>query len=329
LSQSSLLSRAVSSVLGAWQRFWFAEIPPHIYGLLRILIGLIACATLLGLRDLPAFWSLDGIVPASDRGLGVKAFLLSHGLGTIAGRGLFFFSLASFASMALGFRTGLAVPLSLVSSLVQISWNVLPLSGAQAVVQVVLFCLIWTDCGAVWSVDAWLAAKREVDSGGQGPPLALIAPLRLVRFQVAMIYLSTGLWKLFSEQWRDGSALHYVLNNHLFRRYPVGLPVSLDWLATAATYGTLFWELGFAFMLLYAPTRRLALVAGVLIHIGMLATIEIGPFSWVMLATYTAFLDPWKVPTLPKELLRDVPANRRSALSSRPTTAPVVGTPSE
>jgi len=309
--------------LKAWQRFWFAEIPPHSYALLRILIGLIGFASLIGLRDLSAFWALDGIVPSDDRGLGLKAFVLSHDLGGVAGQALFVFSLVSFASMTVGFRTGLAVALSLGASLVQIAWNVLPLSGAQATVKVVLFCLIWADCGAVWSLDAWLAARRRRDSDSQDPPLAVIAPLRLVRFQVAMIYLSTGLWKLFNDHWRDGSALHYVLNNHLYRRYPAGLPTSLDWLATAATYLTLFWELGFAFMLLYRPTRRLALLAGVLIHIGMLATIEIGPFSWVMLATYVAFVDPWNVPALPSKLRRFASANGRSLLPARVTTAPV------
>lgn len=299
--------------MAAWERFWFAEVPPHTYALLRILIGLIGVATLFGLRDVPAFWSLEGIVPADDGGLGVKAFLLSRSLGSVAGHVLFFFSLASFAAMTVGLQTGLAVALALLSSLIQISWNVLPLSGAQATVQVILFCLIWADCGAVWSVDAWRDARGRLPSSGRPePPLVPIAPLRMVRFQIAMIYLSTGLWKLSNERWRDGSALHYILNNHLFRRNPHGWPPALDALATAATYGTLCWELGFAFLVLYAPTRRLALLAGVVIHLGMLATMEVGPFSWVMLAAYTAFLDPWKVPALSQRVARYIPALLRT-----------------
>jgi hypothetical protein len=159
----------------------------------------------------------------------------------------------------------------------------------------VLFCLIWAECGTVWSLDAWLARRRALEHRDEAPPMTSIASLRLVRFQVAMIYLSSGCWKLLDAHWRDGSALHYILNENLYRRFPHGLPVALDGLATAATYFTLSWEMAFAAMALWRPTRRLALIAGVLIHAGMLATMEVGPFSWVMLASYVAFLDPCSV----------------------------------
>jgi hypothetical protein len=279
----------------AWERFWFRDVPPHSYALLRMLLGLIGCASLLGLRDVSMFWSLGGLVPADDGGLGLKAFFLANGIGDAAGAGMFAFALASFACMTIGFRTSSAVALSLIASLLQVAWNRLPLSGAHAAIQMILFCLIWAECGTVWSLDAWLARRRAGPQPDEAPPTTSIAPLRLVRFQVAMIYLSSGCWKLLDAHWRDGSALHYILDENLYRRFPHGLPVALDSLATVATYLTLGWEIAFAAMVLWRPTRRLALLAGVLIHAGMLATMEVGPFSWVMLASYVAFLDPGRV----------------------------------
>ena len=53
----------------------------------------------------------------------------------------------------------------------------------------------------------------------------------------------------------------------------------------AATYVTVIWELAFAFLVLFRLTRPIALVGGVLIHLGMMAGIEVGPFSLIMLAT--------------------------------------------
>jgi uncharacterized membrane protein YphA (DoxX/SURF4 family) len=126
--------------------------------------------------------------------------------------------------------------------------------------------------------------------------------LRLIRFQVALIYLNAGLWKIFNPLWREGAAVHYVVQNNVFRRLPQGMPLPFDHAISLLTYGTLAWELTFAFLLLFPPTRRVALVAGILIHLGMLSTIEVGPFHFMMLASYLAFLQPESVPLLPHRL---------------------------
>jgi len=281
-------------IVEAWQRFWFRGIPPHIYALLRIAIGTISLLSLLGLSDLSEFWDLDGFVPI-DRGLGLKPWLFLYGLGNVGGRVLFFGGLASYFCMAVGFRTPWAVAMSLVASITELAWNYFPLSGAFGTTQVILFCLIWADCGSVWSLDAWLKARRVA-----APPVSLapIAPLRLLQIQVALIYLNTGLRKMFVDQWRDGTAVHFVIDNNVFRRFPVHVPPGLEGFTVFLTYATLFWEIGFALLILYGPARRVALVLGVLLHLGMFAVIEIGPFPWVMLASYMAFLDPETVPWL-------------------------------
>ena len=147
-------------------------------------------------------------------------------------RSCHFGCLASFVAMAVGFASGTAVALALAASLVQLSWNYLPLSGAHHAFQAVLFCLVWADCGAVWSVDAWLARRRDGHVGTVRPPRYPIAPLRLIRVQVALIYLSSGLWKLFNPQWRDGSAVHYVLSNNVYHRFPWGVPQWMEGLTT-------------------------------------------------------------------------------------------------
>ena len=59
-----------------------------------------------------------------------------------------------------------------------------------------------------------------------------------------------------------------------------------------ATYITLFWEMSFPIMLFHRWTRRVALLMGVFLHLGLWVALELGPFSWVMLASYIAFLDP-------------------------------------
>lgn len=313
-----LRREAMTELLQRWEEFWFAEVPPHTYALLRIAFGAVGCITLIGLGDLSTFWFLDGLVPLNVGAMSLKQYLFAHGLGDPAGVALYALTVVAFIAMMIGLQTRLAVPTALFTSLLHVSWNYLPLSGSDAALRVFLFCLVWTDCGSVWSVDAWLAARRD---GAARTPLEKVsmAPLRLIRFQIALIYLNAGLWKIFSPLWRSGSAVHYVVQSNVYRRLPDGMPPQFDQFVTLLTYGTLAWELTFAFMLLFAPTRRIALILGVLIHLGMMATIEVGPFHLMMLASYIAFLQPETVSTLPVRLGSMI--RRRRGLTARLETA--------
>jgi hypothetical protein len=260
---------------------------------------MLAVVSLLQERELALFWDVDGLVPGMQDGIGLKASLFAYGLGHVAGRALFFASLAFYGCMALGLWSTMSVGLSFLALTAQWYWNPLPLSGAHAVMQAIVLCLVWADCGSVWSVDSWLARRRRVHGVTDRLVGYPMAPLRLIRVQVALVYLSSGLWKLFNDQWRDGSAIHYVLNNNVYQRFRYQVPPGLDWLTTLLTYGVLFWEISFAFMVMYRPTRRMVILVGVMMHLGMVAAIEIGPFGWVMLASYVSFLEPERVPSLP------------------------------
>ena len=279
-------------VLRVWERFWFEPIPPHLYAVIRILLGVLGCATLLGLSDASVFWDPTGLVPPGGGTLGIKGVLIDHGFGAIGGRALYFISFASCLSAAVGWQSTLAVALAFATSVLQRGWNYLPLSSADDVMRAFLFCLIWSDCGAVWSIDAWLAGRRH--ESRTRTVRSVIAPLRLIRFQTALVYLSAGLWKLYNPLWRDGSAVYYILNTNLYHRFPSLDPALAVPLTAAATYGTLAWEIAFPVLILQRHTRVMALVLGVFLHIGMLVTLEIGLFHFVMLAGYIAFLDPHK-----------------------------------
>jgi len=165
----------------------------------------------------------------------------------------------------------------------------------------------------VWSADAWIARRRGAPYEPEPYP---IAPLRLIRFQIGVIYLSTGLRKLASAQWRDGSAIHYAVNHNVYQRFPYVTPVWLDPVMFVMTYVILFWELSFLFALAWPFARRVVLWLGVMFHIGMFAAIEIGPFPWVMLAGYAAFLDPDALPELPQRA-RSIAGRIRATMKPR------------
>src|SRR5262245_44926964 len=147
--------RRFDAIVGRWEQFWFREIPPHLYAVLRILFALYGVISLLGLSP-SLFWSLDGIASISQSGLGLKQHLVDLGLGAAAGYAFYGAALLSFVCAALGFRTPWSIPACFILSVLQIYWNLLPLSASHSIVTSTFFCLLWTDCGAVWSVDAQL-----------------------------------------------------------------------------------------------------------------------------------------------------------------------------
>ena len=189
--------------------------------------------------------------------------------------------------MTIGLRSDLAVFLSFLGVVAQTHWNGLPLSSAHQVMTVLLFCLLWAETGAVWSLDArWRGAQAA------NPVPAW--PLWLMRWQVALVYLSSGLYKLASPGWRDGSAVHWAMNLNAFHRFPWPVPARFAAVEALLAWGTLAFELSFWLLVLVPRTRKLALVGGIGLHAGLFATLELGPFSFVMVASYVCYLDPYR-----------------------------------
>lgn len=258
------------------------EIPPHSYALLRIAIGAVGLLSVLGMTPFAMYWPLDGLSPLP--GSGVRAWIAARDLGTVAGTVLFVALVCSFGAMTVGFRSDLAVFSSFVGQVALTHWNNLPLSSAHQVATVLLFCLIWAPTGQVWSLDArWR-------TGAHQPAPAW--PLWLMRVQIAIIYLSSGLHKFAYPMWRDGSAVHWALNLNAFHRFPWSWPASLAPLEAFLTWSTLAFELTFWVFVLFRRTRPWILLAGIGLHLGLFLSLELGPFSPLMIASYLCYLAP-------------------------------------
>jgi len=279
-------------VIGSWIAAWSMDSPPHQFALLRIVLGATGLLGMAGLTPVDMFWPLNGLAPIPSPG-GPRDFLDAHGLGTVTGWLLFSALTAVFAAMTIGYRSNAAVLASFVGLVGQMHWNRLPLSSAHQVLVVLLFCLVWADSSRVWSVDAWLT--RSVNA----PPARVPSwPLLLMRGQVALIYFSSGLWKISYPMWRDGSAVHWALSLNIFHRLPWPVPVSWSPVVAAITWSTVLFEIFFPLLVLFRATRGPTLVGGILLHLGLLVMLELGPFSYLMMASYLAFVDPDRIPDL-------------------------------
>jgi hypothetical protein len=132
----------------------------------------------------------------------------------------------------------------------------------------------------------------------------------VLQLQLCVIYLTTGLHKVLGDMWLDGSALFYVLNDVSTTRWSfASLPLPYA-LTRVMTYGALGFELTFPLSVLWSRARTFTLAAGVLFHLGIHAMLQVGWFSFYMLALYVAWVDAgvWR-----RLLARLVPRQRSAA----------------
>jgi len=272
-----------------WKLHWFAEVPPHIFAAFRIAVGVAGCLTMLGMLDVPMLLSTQGIAPPLGREfLGIRAAIDRAGYGLTAGWGMWAANFLAYLWLIVGWRTNLASIFAFCASGALIWWNPLPLSAAQHLIHNLTLYLVVSDSGRVWSLDASLAAR----SGARlAPTPQPIWPLRLLQYQLCVMYAAAAMHKMLDPSWRDGTALHYILNYNAFQRIPGQVPPGFEPLIAAATYVTLFWEGFFPLAMLTRPTKRLFVLMGIGMHIGMGAMLDLGPFTPTVLAAYFAFID--------------------------------------
>jgi hypothetical protein len=123
---------------------------------------------------------------------------------------------------------------------------------------------------------------------------------RLFQIQVSLVYLSSACGKLLDPEWRGGQVLLLRFASVLpfWADRGVRLPSSLGVLLSSALFASLAakiaigTELFIALGLWFPRTRRLALWVGVLFHFWIEVTARVELFSWVMGASYLAFVVP-------------------------------------
>ena len=110
--------------------------------------------------------------------------------------------------------------------------------------------------------------------------------------QVCLIYFQSCVIKCRGEVWLNGTTVHYVLFNREFGMF------NLEWLAqyplliNLMTHSALLFEFAVAFWLWFRPTRRWAILGGILLHMGIWPVINVPGFGEMMIATYITFLLP-------------------------------------
>ncbi len=114
----------------------------------------------------------------------------------------------------------------------------------------------------------------------------------LCAYQVLLIYVNSGIFKLMGEEWLQGSALYYAFMLDVFRVFPV--LSDLAWQVTpfvvVGSWISIWVQLLFPVLLLWRPTRYAALVIIMGMHLGIGLFLGLWPFSIAMIALDLVFV---------------------------------------
>jgi hypothetical protein len=202
---------------------------------------------------------------------------------------LWFWASVVFAAMAMvGLLTRFSLLLTFVSMMLFRERGPFMTFGADLVLNCIGVWLLFLDCGRVWSVDQLLRSRsmRAVRARIE------LWPVKAVQIQVALIYLVTGLKKLQTTPWQDGSAVYYAVHvGNVLKGQPAPWIVHHHGLMAFMNYATLCIELTVPFMLFFRSLRIWAVGAAFLMHTGIDLFMSIRFFSLAMYVGYVSFLD--------------------------------------
>lgn len=293
-----------TDAVSEWTRFWHEPVRAERLGLMRLLVGLALLSDQLVqyLPNLVEFFGPTGVAPQGLhdsyqlRSWRWTVLLFNHDDPAVL-YPLFWTWVAVTAAWTAGLLTRLTGVLVWFGTMCWINRNPNILNGGDDTLQVALFLLMLAPCGKALSLDAWLRRRR---TGDLAPVYVPPWVMRVLQIQLCLIYLTTGLVKLKGEgltasgwpvgTWWDGTSVHYVLNYVTMSRWSFAqLPLPL-WLTAMLTYTSVWWEVLFPLLVLWRPTRIGALVFGLLFHVGIWLTIEVGWFSFYTMTYYAVWV---------------------------------------
>ncbi|REJ92256.1 MAG: hypothetical protein DWQ29_04995 [Planctomycetota bacterium] len=272
--------------------FFYAEEP--VYGLALVRMALPAALLLAVLRRWPhvrELYSIDGAPAPLWNSFGLEAGLPipSAPVAVALYAAMVFFLISS----SIGWMTRL----SLIASLILYPYfTMLDAVGTITKYTVIgthaLLLLSLSQCGSVWSVDAWIRSARSPDGAESGPPRFAAWPRRLVQLLIGVIYIGAAVTKIHTPAFFSGDQtifwmleetnFYNPLGDHL-AAYPAWGPI--------AAYLTLTWEILFLFIAWRGYGRPIMLAAGVGFHFMSWAVLGLFVFPMVVLSMYWSFVN--------------------------------------
>lgn len=279
----------------AWEDFWHPSGPPQALGLFRLLLGLYWFARLLPLLPhVTLFFSGEGMyfpfvdVPEN----GAESFadllgMLTPPMPPAAAWGLFLVMLASLVLWTVGWWTKAALGVFIASFVYHyLLYFHMQNTAYDRTLFVILLILIPSPCDRALSLDA---RYRREDATPEVP----LWTQRLICVQIALVYLGTGLFKISSTTWANGTVLYKAMQGNWATPASFWLirqDLSLGWYDLAALLTKLF-EIYAAVFIFLPRWRPWVFAGGLAFHLSIAVLLGIWQFLFIPL-TYVLFVEP-------------------------------------
>lgn len=203
------------------------------------------------------------------------------------------------ALLTVGAWTGVSAWAVFLLTLAMQRYNPAAFNGGDLILRSVLqLGVALGPAGACLSLDArWSPARYRSQTEAW--------PLRFVQLHISLGYLLTAYLKARGQSWVDGTAMWYAFGLDELSRFALPTLLAAPPVGAFLTWGTMVTEAFVGIGVWWRRTLPAALMAGVLLHLGIALLFEISFFSLIMIVSYFAFI-PSSAYKSPREWLNAV-----------------------
>lgn len=272
----------------ALHRLLWQPTTPLYFGLYRIgvgAMGLLLCALLLpdlyllyGPNGLVVWGVADGLISPYQPSLGKLYACITPYYNVSPDRllqGVFTLYVAVLVGFTLGIRTRYMAFMAWALHLLLMNTGRFGSYGVESILHVALFYSIFFPCGKALAFDSkWQISAPSVDA---------TLSLRVLQFQLCIIYAASGLEKAVGAEWWNGNAIWYSVTEEQFRQFNFNWLAQVPWVARLAGWWTVIIETGYVLAICWRPTARFWVYNTVAMHVGIFLFMGLHTFALLMI----------------------------------------------
>ena len=288
----------MENLIKVWDKFWFSRFDPVSVSIYRILLGfLMFIFYLASYTNWERFYAYNGIFSLDPNTLTTMDWwsIFSYTEKYVPVKLFWWVGCISTIAFTAGYKTRLATVILFILQSSMNSRDSIAVNGEDLIFRMVLFYSCFSPLGYCLSVDSYLKKKsgKVLNTVSELP---LIWAVRSMQINIAMIYLVNIPNKLTDDfAWINGEAIYWTMANNMWSR-----EIFTDWfykwnclLSKIASYGTLFVEGSFPFLVCIQSTKLFSVISLMLLHIGITFLIpNVTFFTLSMVCALWVFIPP-------------------------------------